>query len=79
MYFAFWSRRLKNMKEIDVSYTIKMTDDVFEDMKEGLGVDTDEELIGVLKMVVKNSIKASKDIKIDNVKMAFKAEGTDLN
>lgn len=67
------------MKEIDVSYTIKMTDDVFEDMKEGLGVDTDEELIGVLKMVVKNSIKASKDIKIDNVKMAFKAEGTDLN
>lgn len=67
------------MKEIDVSYTIKMTDDVFEDMKEGLGVDTDEELIGVLKMVVKNSIKASKDIKIDDVKMAFKAEGTDLN
>ena len=67
------------MKEIDVSYTIKMTDDVFEEMKEGLGVDTDEELIGVLKMVVKNSIKASKDIKIDDVKMAFKAEGTDLN
>ena len=67
------------MKEIDVSYTIKMTDDVFEDMKEGLGVDTDEELIGVLKMVVKNSIQASKDMKIDGVKIAFKAEGTDLN
>ena len=67
------------MKEIDVSYTIKMTDDIFEDMKEELGVDTDEEIIGVLKMVVKNSIKASKDIKIDGVKIAFKAEGTDLN
>lgn len=67
------------MKEIDVSYTIKMTDDVFEDMKEGLGVDTDEELIGVLKMVIKNSIKASEDMKIYDVKMAFKAEGTDLN
>lgn len=67
------------MKEIDVSYTIKMTDDIFEDMKEELGVDTDEELIGVLKMVVKNSIKASKDMKIDDVKIAFKAKGTDLN
>lgn len=67
------------MKEIDVSYTIKMTDDVFEDMKEELGVDTDEEIVGILKMVVKNSIQASKDMKIDDVKIAFKAEGTDLN
>ena len=67
------------MKEIDVSYTIKMTDDIFEDMKEELGVDTDEEIIGILKMVVKNSIQASKDMKIDDVKIAFKAEGTDLN
>ena len=67
------------MKEIDVSYTIKMTDDIFEDMKEELGVDTDEEIVGILKMVVKNSIQASKDMKIDDVKIAFKAEGTDLN
>ena len=56
-----------------------MTDDIFEDMKEELGVDTEEEIVGILKMVVKNSIQASKDMKIDDVKIAFKAEGTDLN
>lgn len=60
--------------KIDVEYGIEVSEEVFSAMKEGVGVDTDEEFIGFLKYAIKAQNAAG--CKITNLKITIGRDET---
>lgn len=60
--------------KINVEYGMEVSEEVFNAMKEGVGVDTDEEFIGFLKCVIKN--QNTSDSKITNLKITIERDET---
>lgn len=59
---------------INVEYGIEVSEEVFSTMKEGVGVDTDEEFIGVLKGIIK--AQNSSGCKTTNLKITINHVGS---
>lgn len=60
--------------KINIEYGMEVSEEVFSAMKEGVGVDTDEEFIGFLKCAIKAQNVAG--CKITNLKITINhAEG----
>lgn len=66
---------------VNIEYEMEFSEEVFNEIKEKVGVDTDEEFVGFLKCIVK--AQSTAEAKITNLKIAIKhdapATPTNLN
>lgn len=60
--------------KINIEYGMEISEEMFSAMKEGFGVDTDEELIGLLKCVIKSQNTVG--CEITNLKVSIEHDET---